>query len=137
MGCILQASLKGMEHSWDEGLYRGKERQKYNTHTHTHKHTVAKSQGLSHVNRKWPPVLPEPTDGFRRFRDIRPADVPSRVPSSATEVCGVSAASWRHCSPPSTTKHVCHYMSVGVCVHVTDSDASTITHTHARTFTVR
>lgn len=42
MGCILQASLRGMEHSWDEGLYRGKERQKYNTRAHTHTQTHAR-----------------------------------------------------------------------------------------------
>lgn len=97
-------------------------------HTHTHTRQEPK---LRRVNRKWAPVFPELADGFRRFREIRPADVPSHIPSSTTEVCTLSAASWRHRSPLSTAKHVCH--CVCVSAHVTDNDASTITHTHTLT----
>lgn len=53
------------------------------------------------------------------------------IPSSTTEVCTLSAASWRHRSPLSTAKHVCH--CVCVSAHVTDNDASRITHTHTLT----
>ncbi len=127
---ILKTSLRGMEHSWERRLYRGKEGQGCDTHahahahTHTHTHTHAHTHTHSDVKSQGWSVW---TGNCRLSCRSRQTDskgsersdlqtFPAVLP--ATEVCTLSAASWRHCSPPSKAKHVCHHVCVCVCVCV-------------------
>lgn len=77
-------------------------------------HTLTHTAVWKPVNRKWVTVLPEPTDGFRGFRDFRPADVPSCVPSAAAEVCGILETSLTSFTGK-TRRSLCMSTGVYVC----------------------
>lgn len=94
-------------------------------------HTLTHTPVWNPVNRKWATVLPEPTDGFRGFRDFRPADGPSCVPSAAAEVCGI-LETWLASFTSKTRMSLYECGCVCMCMWLImmPLQAHTLTHTH-------